>query len=86
MTSPTSRLKRAQNPMTGEIRDSLEREGLMSAYEQRPPYQRNDYLGWISRARRPETREKRLQQMLSELRGGDRYMKMVWSAGGGARE
>ena len=50
----------------------------MGAYEARPWYQRNDYLGWIARAKRPETREKRLSQMLEELRAGNVYMKMAW--------
>ena len=31
------------------------------------PYQRNDYLGWIARARREATFQKRLAQMLDEL-------------------
>ena len=48
----------------------------MSDYERRPRYQRNDYLGWIARAKRPETREKRIRQMLDELRSGGVYMKM----------
>jgi hypothetical protein len=42
-----------------------------------PPYQQNDYIGWITRARRPETQEKRLDQMLEELEKGDVYMKMA---------
>lgn len=50
----------------------------MEAYQARPPYQRNDYLGWIDRARRPETKARRLQQMLDELEQGDVYMKMAW--------
>ncbi len=48
----------------------------MSAYEARPAYQRNDYLGWITRAKRPETRSKRLHQMLDELAQGGVYMGM----------
>lgn len=55
--------------------------GLLDAYKARPPYQRNDYLGWINRARRPETKERRLQQMLAELERGDVYMKMDWRPG-----
>jgi uncharacterized protein YdeI (YjbR/CyaY-like superfamily) len=51
---------------------------LMAAYEARPDYQRNDYLGWIAQARREETRRKRLDQMLDELERGDVYMKMAW--------
>ncbi|HLP59409.1 MAG TPA: YdeI/OmpD-associated family protein, partial [Candidatus Deferrimicrobium sp.] len=38
----------------------------------------NDYLGWINRAKRPETKEKRLAQMLYELERGELYMNMEW--------
>jgi hypothetical protein len=41
-----------------------------------PPYQQNDYIGWITRAKRQETKEKRLAQMLVELERGDKYMNM----------
>jgi len=64
------------------VRQALIRRELMSAFEKRPPYQQNDYLGWIARAKRPATREKRLAQMLDELAGGDRYMNMPYSAKG----
>lgn len=50
----------------------------MAAYDARPDYQRNDYLGWIARAKRPETRQKRLNQMLYELALGSVYMNMAW--------
>ncbi len=75
-----SRLKRPLNPMPDWVREALERRGLASAFAARPPYQRNDYLGWISRAKRPETRERRLAQMLDELEDGDRYMNMPYRA------
>ncbi len=67
-------LSRARNPMPDFVRAALDEEGLAAAYAARPPYQRNDYLGWISRARR----EKRLRQMLDELAAGDTYMEMRW--------
>jgi uncharacterized protein YdeI (YjbR/CyaY-like superfamily) len=60
------------------IREALKSRGVMDAYNARPPYQRNDYIGWITRARRIETQEKRLNQMLEELETGDVYMKMKW--------
>ncbi|GKY88894.1 YdeI/OmpD-associated family protein [Sinisalibacter aestuarii] len=72
-------LRRALNPMPDDIAARLAETGLRAAYEARPPYQRNDYLGWIARAKRSETREKRLNQMLDELAGGRRYMNMAWS-------
>ena len=62
------------------VREALVGADLTEAFERRPPYQRNDYLGWIARAKRPATREKRLAQMLDELASGDRYMNMLYNA------
>lgn len=76
----TSRLKRAINLMPIDIEERLLREGLLDSYHRRPPYQQNDYLGWIARAKRPETKEKRIAQMIAELRSGDSYMGMSYSA------
>lgn len=81
-TTKTHGLKRAANPMPAFVRRALLERGLMDAYRARPPYQRNDYLGWIGRAKREVTRRSRLAQMLEELEGGQRYMKMRWSGGG----
>ena len=58
------------------IERALGERGLMAAYKQRPAYQQNDYIGWIMKAKRLETQEKRLQQMLDELEKGGVYMKM----------
>ena len=77
MSAPqSSRLKRPWNEMPDWVRDALLGRGLMEAYHNRPPYQQNDYVGWITRAKRQETRERRLAQMLDELERGDKYMKM----------
>jgi uncharacterized protein YdeI (YjbR/CyaY-like superfamily) len=77
----TDRLSRPLQPMAVEVRSALDRRGLMEKYNERPPYQRNDYLMWINRAKRPETREKRLAQMLEELETGGVYMRMQWHGG-----
>jgi len=74
-----STLKRNVNQMPKHIRALLMRNGLLKLYNARPPYQRNDYLGWISRAKLETTKEKRINQMLEELKQGDRYMKMRWN-------
>ncbi len=74
----TLTLKRPLNPMPEFVERALLERGLMEAYRQRPPYQRNDYLGWIDRAKREPTKRRRLAQMLDELEQGDRYMKMAW--------
>lgn len=71
-------LTRAINPMPAYVKEALEKRKLTAAYEARPDFQRNDYLGWIARARKLETRQKRLDQMLDELEDGDVYMKMTW--------
>jgi uncharacterized protein YdeI (YjbR/CyaY-like superfamily) len=64
--------------MPTDVRRALEDAGLMEAYDGRPPYQRNDYIGWITRAKRDDTRTRRIEQMLAELMAGDVYMKMDW--------
>lgn len=71
-------MKRPANPMPEHVRAALQDQGLWEAYANRPWYQRNDYLGWIARAKREETQARRLAQMLDELRAGDVYMKMAW--------
>ena len=75
-TSDTSRLTRDIHPMPGDVREALEKRHLLAAYEARPAYQRNDYLGWFAGARLPETRQKRIDQMLEELAQGGVYMGM----------
>ena len=71
-------LTRTQHKMPDYIRQALTKRGLMGAYRKRPDYQQNDYLGWIARAKRDETKQKRLTQMLDELKGGKSYMGMKW--------
>lgn len=69
---------RPRLPMPDFIREALNTRGLMDAYLSRPPYQQNDYIGWIQRAKLESTRQKRLDQMLDELKKGGAYMKMKW--------
>jgi uncharacterized protein YdeI (YjbR/CyaY-like superfamily) len=76
--TPPKRQLRERYPMPEFMRTALAASGLMVAYEQRPPYQRNDYIGWIMKAKLPVTRQKRLTQMLDELAKGGVYMKMEW--------
>ncbi len=71
-------LKRPRYPMPDFIKKALEETKLMETYKARPAYQKNDYIGWITRAKKPETVVKRLNQMLDELRAGDVYMKMPY--------
>ena len=75
------RLKRPILPMPEDVAEALRAAGLQGQFRARPPYQRNDYIGWVVRAKLPETRAKRIGQMLDELRAGDVYMGMAWRAG-----
>ena len=74
-----SDLSRPIQPMPEFVLDALEERDLHDAYKSRPPYQQNDYLSWVNRAKRAETKEKRLRQMLDELARGDVYMKMDYT-------
>ena len=56
--------------MPALVEEALLERGLADAYVERPAYQQNDYIGWIMRAKRAETRQKRLEQMLDELEQG----------------
>ena len=70
---------RPRYPMPDFFREALDTRGLMNAYLARPPYQQNDYIGWITRAKLEVTKQKRLNQMLDELERGGVYMKMKWN-------
>lgn len=64
--------------MPPDVEEALVDRGLMDAYRARPDYQQNDWIGWIERAEREETRLKRLGEMLGELQAGEGYMGMEW--------
>lgn len=71
-----SNLVRDRQPMPDFVAAALAEGGMLPDFQRRPAYQQNDYLAWIGRAKRASTKEKRLQQMLTELRTGGVYMKM----------
>jgi len=76
MGADFSKLKRPIQPMPDFVREALEERGLMAAFNERPAYQQNDYIGWINKAVRQATKEKRLRQMLAELEAVGVYMGM----------
>jgi uncharacterized protein YdeI (YjbR/CyaY-like superfamily) len=76
MSVDYSKLTRTRQEMPEDVKEALDNRKLMQAYLNRPAYQQNDYLSWIRRAVRLETREKRLNQMLDELEAGGVYMGM----------
>ena len=71
---------RERHHMPNDIAAALKSSGLRTDYNARPAYQRNDYIGWINRAKTSETRIKRLEQMLTELAQGGIYMGMEHKA------
>ena len=73
-------MKRPRHPMPEDVVRRLEAEGLRAAYDARPPYQRNDWLGWFSEAKRPQTRARRIDSMIGDLRAGHGYMGMPWTS------
>lgn len=77
--SPVLRPLRPRQDMPDFVREALEARGLREQYDARPPYQRNDYLLWINKVKRDETKQKHLAQMLDELEAGGVYMGMAWN-------
>ena len=77
--SPVLRPLRKRETMPDFVREALDARGLRDAYDARPPYQRNDYLLWINKVKRDDTKQKHLAQMLDELDAGGVYMGMAWN-------
>lgn len=69
-----------KQPMPKFVEDALFEHGVMNDYKSRPAYQQNDYLGWINSAKQDATKQKRLDQMLDELKAGGIYMNMPHGA------
>ncbi len=74
MSKDYSKLKRPDHTMPGFVKQALKKQGLLEAFEKRPDYQQNDYLGWIHDGKIHEIKLKRLQQMLDELAKGGIFM------------
>lgn len=77
--SPVLRPLRKREEMPDFVAEALDARELRPAYDARPPYQRNDYLLWINKVKREETRQRHLAQMLDELEASNVYMGMSWN-------
>jgi len=77
MATDYSKLKRDRHPMPDFVKKALNNENLMEDYLARPAYQKNDYIGWINQAKLEAIKQKRLNQMLIELKQGGVYMNMA---------
>ena len=76
-----ARLTRKLQPMPDFVRAALASRRLSGRYDERPAYQRNEYLSWINRAKRQDTKEKRVKQMLDELASGETVIATNTSSG-----
>ena len=74
-----SRMSRPVHDIPDFVTAALDESGLWEHYRARPPYQQNDYMRWITGGRREDTRQRRLSQMLEELKSGDIYMRMKYN-------
>lgn len=69
--------KRPIHSMPDDVDAALRKGGVAADYRARPHYQRNDYLGWIDRAKQDDTRRVRIARMVAELKKGGVYMGMA---------
>lgn len=69
-------LQRKKQPMPGFVLSALQENNVLRDYQSRPDYQKNDYLMWINNAKQESTKQKRLNQMVDELKSGGIYMNM----------
>jgi uncharacterized protein YdeI (YjbR/CyaY-like superfamily) len=69
------RLRRKPNELPEHVKQALEQAALRADFDARPAYQRDEYLAWLTRAKQPEVRAKRLALMLAELEAGGVFMR-----------
>lgn len=75
----TSRMKRPIYEVPDWVTQAIQERGVAEKYRERPAYQQNDYVHWITSPKREETRQKWLNQMLDELESGSVYWRMKWN-------
>ena len=66
------------NPMPAFVETARATRDLRGAFDARPDYQCNDWLDWITRPKRDDTQQRRLEKMLTELADRHGYMGMKW--------
>lgn len=76
---PVPAKTRPIRPMPAALKRVLVQHDLTKNFGDRPPYQRRDYISWVTDAKRQETRDKRLETIVDDLQSG-RYMKMEWAS------
>lgn len=73
---------RPREAMPDDVAAAISSKMLRDAYDARPAYQRNDYIRWIKSGKRSDTRQRRIDQMVAELRDGELYMGATWKSAG----
>ncbi|MGI9317008.1 MAG: YdeI/OmpD-associated family protein [bacterium] len=58
------------------VQEALQQHDLCSQFRIRPKHQQINYLRWINSAQRSKVKIKRLNQMLQELKCGDKYLDL----------
>lgn len=58
-----------------DIKRALETNHVRADFDARPAHQKSEYIAWITRAKEPNLRAKRLKQMLQELDHGGVFMR-----------
>lgn len=78
MVPPVPKVKRKPWPMPAFFKKALATKGNHAAAEgfrNLPPSCQREYLVWVSTAKMPETRERRLQQTLAALAAGRKWVQ-----------
>jgi hypothetical protein len=75
------RSRRPPHRMPLFMRQAIEEFGLAAAYLARPPHQQNEYISWVTGARKEETRRGRLARVLDELSSGERRTNVASRSG-----
>ncbi len=66
--------------MPGNVKTALAKRSLTDAFRDRPQYQQDDYLKWITSGAGPTVKQQRIDQMLEELEKGDAFKGAAWTA------
>jgi hypothetical protein len=76
MIPPPPKVKREPWPMPDYFAEALKKNKKAAAFftELKPTYQR-EYLGWVSGAKRDETKERRLRETIKALAAGRKWLE-----------
>ena len=73
-------LARPHLPLPADVRHALVGHGVLGAFKERSPYQQDDHIARVNRARVVESRVARVMELVAELQHGDPFMRTAWRA------